>query len=278
MFSPQQVLDYIKIRGGSVTLRELGKFGSSLIARLESRKCIEVTGKAGDCQVHLICDDFEHKQQEKEKIEQDIITLKKDLKTVKEPAKSTTKSPKIKQVKPREPNTESQKFKCKQIRASILEEIRKAAKPITVKELKKNLCLSMSSRCIFHHLNTLKKQNTVCSFHLHTTWWASVENKEILNSIAPTYIGREGNKNVVLAFLEKTERALSLEEITKSLPIKLSTNTVRKILDIFIENNVVAYVHPFLNGKKYFALTSNEKALKHLNRLNKPLNHFNRKT
>lgn len=278
MFSPQQVLDYIKIRGGSVTLRELGKFGNSLIARLESRKCIEITGKAGGCQVHLICDNFEHKQQETERIDRDTIAPKKDVKTAKQPTKPTTKLPKIKQVKLREPNTESQKFKCKQIRASILEEIRKATKPITVKELKKNLRLSMSSRCIFHHLNTLKKQNTVCSFHLHTTWWASVENKEILNSIAPTYVGREGNRNIILALLEKTERALSLEDITQSLPIKVSANTVRKILDTFIENKVVAYVHPFLNGKKYFALTSNEKALKHLNKLNKPLNHFNRKT
>lgn len=278
MFSPQQVLDYIKIRGGSVTLRELGKFGNSLIARLESRKCIEITGKVGGCQVHLICDNFEHKQQETEKIEQDVITAKKDLETAKKPTNPTTKSPKIKQVKLREPNTESQKFKCKQIRQSMLEEIRKSTSPITVKELKKNLCLSMSNRCIFHHLNTLKKQNTVCSFHSHTTWWASIENKEILNNITPTYIGREGNRNVILALLEKTERALSLEDITQSLPIKLSTYTVRKILDIFIENNVVAYVHPLLNGKKYFALISNKKALKHLNKLNKPLNHFNRKT
>jgi Fe2+ or Zn2+ uptake regulation protein len=265
MFSPQQVLDYIKMRGGDVELRDLSHFGNSLIKRLEAERYIEITGRVGQLKASLICSNFDSKQQKN--IEPTRIIIQPQ----KRPEKTNLKEPKTprKQLKPKKEKTPGRKIKCKFLRESMLNEIKKSDKPMSTEDIRTALTLNMSVKRVYYHLKSLEKQNLITSFDWHTIFWASTEKKDLLNKVPTSYVARDKNKSLVLNVLKTADKALSVKDIIALLSLKLSAYTVRRILSMFIQDGITQSNSVFSNKRIYYAYTDNIKAIRSLQKLKK---------
>jgi len=252
MLNPQQIIDFLKARGGSANLRELNHFPSNILNSLQAQQYINITGKLGGYKVHLICDKFEIKRQEISQ-PQSII----------EPPTKPKKPPQVK-IKQKKVTTVS---RCVQIRESILKEIKNAHKPMSAMELKDKFP-QIRPRAIAYHLKRLEKESLVCSIDWNTRLWTDMERECLLHEIIGTYIGRYENKNAVLDVLKNADEAMSVTGILRKLPPnQCSGTTLRKILELFITMGIVRAGSHVRSNIVYFALIDNSIALSHLNQL-----------
>ena len=265
MFSPQQVLDYIKTRGGDVELRDLSHFGNSLIKRLEAVGCIEITGRVGDLKVSLICSNFDSKQQK------NIEPTETIIQPPKHPEKAKLEKPKTphKQLRTKKEKTPGRKIKCRFLRELMLNEIKKSDKPMSTEDIRTALTLSISVKRVYYHLKSLEKQNLITSFDWHTIFWVSTENKDLLNKVPTMYVARDKNKALVLNVLKTADKALSVKDIIALLSPKLSAHTVRRILSIFIQDGITQSKIVPGNKRIYYACADNTKAIASLQKLKK---------
>ena len=265
MFSPQQLLDYIKTRGGDVELRDLNHFGNSLIKRLEAARCIEITGRVGELKVSLICSNFDSKQQKNIEPTETIIQPQKH------PEKPKLKEPKTphKQLRTKKEKTPGRKIKCKFLRELMLNEIKKSDKPMSTEDIRTALTLSISIKRVYYHLKSLEKQNLITSFDWHTIFWVSTENKDLLNKVPTSYVARDKNKALVLNVLRTADKALSVKDIIALLSPKLSAHTVRRILSMFIQDGITQSKIVPGNKRIYYACADNTKAIASLQKLKK---------
>jgi Fe2+ or Zn2+ uptake regulation protein len=272
MFSPQQVLDYIKTRGGNVELRDLNHFGNSLIKRLEAARCIEITGRVGELKVSLICSNFDSKQQK------NIEPTETIVQPTKHPEKAKLKKPKTpyRRLKPKKEKAPGIKTKCKLLRESILNEIKKSNKPMSTEDIRTALTLNMSAKKVYYHLKSLEKQNLITSFDWHIIFWVSIEKKDLLNKAPAMYVPRDRNKALVLEVLKTADKALSVKDVVALLFFKLSAYTVRRILSILIQDGIAQSNVVPSNKEFYYACRDNTKAIISLQKLKKtkfsPLN------
>lgn len=265
MFSPQQVLDYIKMRGGNVELRDLRHFGNSLIKRLEAERYIEITGRVGLLKASLICSNFDSRQQKNSEPTKIIAQPQKHP----EKTKSREVKTPCRRLKPKKEKTPGRKIKCKFLRESILDEIKKSNKPMSTEDVRTALTLNMNIKKVYYHLRNLEKQNLITSFNWHTVFWVSTEKKDLLNKVPTMYVARDKNKSLVLNVLKNADKALSVKDIIVLLSPKLSANTVRKILSVFIQDGIAQSNAVFSNKEFYYACTNNPKAITSLQRLKK---------
>lgn len=259
MSSYQQVLDFLKARGGVANLRELRQFPNSILDTLHLHQYIEIIGRVGSHQVCLIHDEFEAKDEKKTQPTQIIIKPKK-----------TSQIPKKAKVKSQSKITNNDRLeRCQQTRNCILNEIKNAHKPMSAMELKDKFT-EMKPRAIAYHLKRLEKESFVCSIDWNTRLWTDTERKYLLHEITGTYIGRYENKNAVLNVLKNANEAMSVVSILRKLPPnQCSGTTVRKILELFITTGIVRAGNYVKSNIVYFALIDNPIALSHLNQLTK---------
>lgn len=252
MLNPQQIIDFLKARGGSADLRELNHFPSNILNGLQAQQYINITGKLGGYKVHLICDKFEIKRQEISQ-PQSII----------EPPTKPKKPPQVK-IKRKKVTTVSRRV---QIRESILKEIKNAEKPMSALELRDKFP-TMTPRAIAYHLGRLENMNLVKSVDWNTRLWVDADKEYLLQKTLNTYIGRYENKTVILDILKSTDQAMSVADIINKVPtdVKRSHTTLRKILELFVNTGLVKSAK-YQDRTTYFAFVSNESALTHLNKL-----------
>ncbi len=253
MFNPQQIIDFLKARGGSANLRELNHFPSNILNSLQAQQYINITGKLGGYKVHLICDKFEIKRQE----------ISQSIQSIVEPPTKPKKSPQVK-IKQKKVTTVS---RCVQIRESILKEIKNAEQPMSALELKDKFP-TMTPRAIAYHLSRLENMNLVKSVDWNTRLWVDADKEYLLQKTLNTYIGRYENKTVIFDILKSADQAMSVADIINKVPadVKRSHTTLRKILQLFVNTGLVKSAK-YQDRTTYFALVSNESALTHLNKL-----------
>lgn len=253
----QQVLDFLKARGGVANLRELRQFPNSILDTLHLHQYIEITGRIGCHQVCLICSEFKARDEKKLQPTQTIIKHK-------EPPQI----PKKTKVKPQPKISNNDRLeRCQQVRSSIFSEIKNAHKPMSAMELKDKLP-QIRPRVIIYHLKRLEKESLVCSIDWNTRLWTDMERECLLHEIIGTYIGRYENKNAVLNVLKNADEAMSVASILRKLPPnQCSGTTLRKILELFITTGIVRAGSYVKSNIVYFALIDNSIALSHLNQL-----------
>lgn len=254
MSSPQQVIDFLKARGGVVNLRELNHFPFNILNSLQLEQYINITGKLGGYEVHLIHDKFEIKEQEIAEPTQTII-------------QPPTKPKKSSQVKIKQKNQVTKKARYKEIRESILKEIKRAEQPMSAMELKDKFP-TMTPRSIAYHLSRLENMNLVKSVDWNTRLWVDVDKEYLLQKTLNNYIGRYENKTIILNILKSADQAMSVADIINesALTVKCTGTTLRKILQLFVNTGLVKSAK-YQDRITYFALVSNEPALTHLNKL-----------
>ena len=254
MFSPQQVIDFLKSRGGVVNLRELNHFPSHILNNLQLQEYIKITGKSGCYQVYLICDKFEIKRQEITQPTQTII-------------QPQTKPKKPPQVKIKKKNKLTKQTQYKEIRELILKEIKSAEQPMSALELRDKFP-TMTPRAIAYHLSRLENMNLVKSIDWNTRLWIDTDKEYLLQKTLNTYVGRYENKTIILDILKSADQAMSVADIINksALMIKCTGTTLRKILQLFVNTGLVKSAK-YQDRIAYFALVSNESALTHLNKL-----------
>lgn len=254
----QQVLDFLKARGGVVNLRELRQFPNTILDTLHLHQYIEIRGRVGFHQVCLICDEFDAKDEKAKQPTKVIVKPKESL-----------DSPKKPKVSPQVKATDNIRLeRCKQIRDSILNEIKTANKPMSAWELKEKFPY-LKSRAIAYHLKKLENTDLVCSVDWNTRLWTDTERKDLLQQIVGTYIGRYDNKNAVLDVLKNADEAMSVASILRKLQNRCSGTTLRKILELFIMAGVVRAGHFVKSGVIYYARIDNQVASSHLHQLTK---------
>jgi len=257
MSAYQQVLDFLKARGGIVNLRELKQFPNSILDTLQLHQYIKVTGRVGSYEVCLICSEFQARDEKKPQPTQIIIKPKEPFQIPKKP-----------KAKPRLKITDTRVDRCKQIRNFILDEIKKVDEPISALELKDKLLIR--ARVISYHLNILENEHLVCSIDWNRRLWIDADRKNLLNKMTGNYVGRCKNKNAVLDVLKSTNQAMSVADILCKLPSdQCSGTTLRKILEFFITTGMVKGGHLAKSNIMYFALIENSIALLHLHQLTK---------
>jgi len=253
----QQVLDFLKARGGVANLRELRQFPNSILHTLHLHQYIEITGRIGCYEVCLICSEFKARDEKKPQPTQTIIKPKEPVQI---PKKTKVKSqPKI--------SNNDRLERCQQVRNSIFSEIKNAHKPMSAMELKDKFP-QIRPRAIAYHLKRLEKESLVCSIDWNTRLWTDMERECLLHEIIGTYIGRYENKNAVLDVLKNADEAMSVTGILRKLPPnQCSGTTLRKILELFITMGIVRAGSHVRSNIVYFALIDNSIALSHLNQL-----------
>jgi hypothetical protein len=253
----QQVLDFLKARGGVVNLRELRQFPNSILDTLHLHQYIEITGRIGSHEVSLICSEFKARDEKKPQPTQTIIKHK-------EPPQILKKT----KVKPQPKISNNDRLeRCQQVRSSIFSEIKNAHKPMSAMELKDKFP-QIRPRAIAYHLKRLEKESLVCSIDWNTRLWTDIERECLLHEIIGTYIGRYENKNAVLNVLKNADEAMSVTGILRKLPPnQCSGTTLRKILELFITMGIVRAGSYVKSNIVYFALIDNSIALFHLNQL-----------
>lgn len=253
MSSPQQVIDFLKARGGFANLRELNHFPINILNSLQTQQYIEITGKLGCYEVHLVCDKFESKGLEIIKPTQSII----------QPQTKPKKPPRVK-IKQKNQVTVS---RYAQIRDLILKEIKNAEQPMSALELRDKFP-TMKPRAIAYHLSRLENMNLVKSVDWNTRLWVDADKEYLLQKTLNTYVGRYENKTVVLNILKSADQAMSVADIISKSPltIKCTHTTLRKILQLFVNTGLVKSAK-YQDRITYFALVSNEVALTDLKRL-----------
>jgi len=257
MSAYQQVLDFLKARGGVANLRELKQFPNSILDTLQLHQYIKVTGRVGSYEVCLICSEFQARDEKKPQPTQIIIKPKEPFQIPKKP-----------KAKPQLKITDTRVDRCKQIRNFILDEIKKVDKPISALELKDKLLIR--ARVISYHLNILENEHLVCSIDWNRRLWIDADRKNLLNKMTGNYVGRCKNKNAVLDVLKSTNQAMSVTAILRELPQnQCSGTTLRKILEFFITTGMVKGGHLAKSNVMYFALIENSIALSHLHQLTK---------
>lgn len=259
MSNHQQVLDFLKARGGVANLRELRQFSNSILDTLHLHQYIEITGRIGCYEVSLIHDEFKARDEKKPQPTQTIIKHK-------EPPQIPKKT-KVK-LQPKITNNDRLQ-RCQKVRNSILDEIKNVHKPMSAMELKDKFP-QVRPRAIAYHLKVLEKENLVCSIDWNRRLWIDKEREYLLHEIMGTYIGRYENKAAVLSVLKNTNQAMSVTGILRKLPLKqCSGTTLRKILELFITTGIVRAGNYVKSNIVYFALIDNPIALSHLNELTK---------
>ena len=253
MFNPQQVIDFLKARGGFANLRELNHFPFNILNSLQAQQYINITGKSGCYQVYLICDKFESKGQE----------ISQSVQTIIQPPTKLKKPPQVK-IKQKKVTTVS---RYAEIRDSILKEIKNAEKPMSALELRDKFP-TMSSRAIAYHLGRLENMKLVKSVDWNTRLWVDADKEYLLQKTLNTYVGRHENKTTILNILKSADIAMSVADIINKVPtdVKRTHTTLRKILQLFVNTGLVKSAK-YRDRTTYFALVSNESALTHLNKL-----------
>lgn len=262
MSSPQQVIDFLKARGGFASLRELNHFPINILNGLQAQQYIKITGKLGCYEVHLISDKFESKEQEIAKPTQSII----------QPPTKPKKSSQVK-AKPKDKvniqrsNQSTREVRYKEIRESILKEIKNSEQPMSALELRDKFP-TMKPRAIAYHLSRLEGMNLVKSVDWNTRLWVDADKEYLLQKTLNNYIGRHENKTVILNILKSADQAMSVADIfnKSALIIKLTDTTLRKILQLFVNTGLVKSAK-YQDRITYFALVNNQLALSHLNKL-----------
>ncbi|MEY2910779.1 MAG: hypothetical protein RLZZ184_88 [Cyanobacteriota bacterium] len=257
MSAYQQVLDFLKARGGVANLRELKQFPNSILDTLQLHQYIKVTGRVGSYEVCLICSEFQAKDEKKPQPTQIIIKPKEPFQIPKKP-----------KAKPQLKITDTRVDRCKQIRNFILDEIKKVDEPVSALELKDKLLIR--ARVISYHLNILENEHLVCSIDWNRRLWIDADRKNLLNKMTGNYVGRCKNKNAVLDVLKSTNQAMSVADILCKLPSdQCSGTTLRKILELFVTTGMIKVGHLAKSNVMYFALIENSIALSHLHQLTK---------
>lgn len=256
MSSYQQVLDFLKARGGIANLRELKQFPSTILDTLHLHQYIQITGRIGCHQVHLIHDEFDVKDEKTKSITELSVKPKEPAKILKKP--KVDRQPKI--------ITNSRLERCKQVKDSILTEIKKADRPMSVLELKDKFP-QIRPKAIAYHLKKLEAMNLVCSIDWNTRLWTDISRKDLLESVVGTYVGRYESKNAVLNVLKNADQAMSVAGISRKLQDRYSGTTLRKILKLLVTTGVVEAGHSFKSDIVYFAHAENQSAVLHLQQL-----------
>ena len=255
----QQVLDFLKARGGVVNLRELRQFPNSILDTLHLHQYIKITGRVGCYEVCLICSEFKARDEKKAQPAQVIIKLKEPLQIPK----------KIKPKLQTKITNNTRLERCKQVRNSILDEIKKLNEPVSALELKDKFP-QIRPRVIAYHLDVLEKQNMVCSIDWNRKLWIDISRKYLLDQIIGNYIGRCKNKNAVLNVLINANQAMTVTAILRELPQnQCSGTTLRKILELFVTTGMIKVGHFAKSNILYFAHIDNSIALSHLHQLTK---------
>ena len=263
MSSPQQVLNYLKTRGGTVALRELSHFPSAILDQLQRGQSIEVFGRAGNCEVLL------RESKLKPLIEQSEVKHKKISSDKKHQSESLPK----KNLKPgyKKVGVDRRKNRPALTKEAIFEIVKNSDTPLRAEDIHERYLPDMSPRAIHVHLSALGNQGRLFSVRqLSKKYWADAGKKHLLENFTTLSVGHRKSRDAVFTVLKTAKNALPVSMILAQMPkeSRCSSPTVRDILDFFVTTNLVMSSIPGSLPPVHFALIENEQAFAHLKQLN----------
>ena len=246
----QQVLDFLKVRGGCANLRELQHFSLQMLERLQLQGCIDICkSKENGYEVIL----------RESKFKLSNIKTEVEVKKVSSPSISIRKVKKVDGTK----KIDGRKTRFSSIRDSILSVIKNSETPLNAFDIQKHFP-SLEVRSIYRQLIILEAEEEIFSARGKQKYYA--HQKNLLKDLPISPPGSEKIRELILKILQEQTCSIPVSSILKKIQGACAETTLREILDFWVAEGILAqFSHETI--PLHFALEQNVKACDHLSHL-----------